>query len=233
VRALQVLGLTLVGSQFLLFACATAQDQSGLPTNDSGGSPSGAEGGTAAVGGSAPSASGSGGQLGNSGSTGSAGTTGNAGGTGNMAFGGSNGIPTGGSAGQAGTAGAHGGATGTAGAGGSNTGGHGGTTGGGAGGTSGGGHSGAATGGGTSSGGSGGSLACLASWQGSSCDTCSTQTQADHKACSVVLQCYADNACSPTACGALDQKCGQNTLQIGSAAYQIANMVYSCLCTAM
>jgi hypothetical protein len=71
---------------------------------------------------------------------------------------------------------------------------------------------------------------CLVGWEMSTCDTCSTQTQGDHKACSVVLQCYEDNSCTPTTCGQPDQVCGQNTLGMGTAAFPIATDVYNCRC---
>jgi hypothetical protein len=75
---------------------------------------------------------------------------------------------------------------------------------------------------------------CLFGWKGSgACDTCSTQTQSDHQACSVVLDCYVTNSCTPSTCGTNDQVCGQNTLQTGGAAFDVALTVYNCLCPAM
>ena len=130
-------------------------------------------------------------------------------GSGNSAFGGTSSVPAGGSA-SGGTAGSgNGGASA------------------GAGGSAKGGSSAAGTGGGSAGGATSG---CLIGWQMSNCDTCSTQTQPDHQACSVVLKCYEDNSCTPTTCGQPDQKCGQNTLGMGTAPFPIALDVYNCRC---
>jgi hypothetical protein len=74
---------------------------------------------------------------------------------------------------------------------------------------------------------------CLVGWEGSNCDTCSNQTQGDLKACSIVLQCYEDNSCTPTTCGQPDQACGQNTIGMGTGAFPIATTVYNCRCPGM
>lgn len=109
--------------------------------------------------------------------------------------------------------------------------------GGGAGGKSAGGSGGSASGGsangGSANGGSGGSgtpLACLMSWKGDQCDTCSTQTQSDKLACADILNCYAANNCGPSTCGGNTDKCGANNIGKGTAGYPIAQTVYDCLC---
>ena len=95
---------------------------------------------------------------------------------------------------------------------------------GGVGGTAGGGQAGTAgTGGAPSS--------CVANWATSgACNTCSTQTQSDLKACVEVLDCYVANNCGPATCSGNDQTCGANKLQKGTAPYPVAKAVYDCLC---
>lgn len=81
--------------------------------------------------------------------------------------------------------------------------------------------------------GSGGAIGsgCLTNWRdNAACDTCTTQTQSDKKACAQVLDCYLQNACGPTTCAANDDECGANTIQQGTAPYPIAQDVYNCLC---
>jgi len=218
VRPLSVLALTLLASHSVLSACATAQEQTGVPSGGSGNE----QGGTGnASGGVAGTLSSSGGVAGT--------TQPAAGGTSSNAFGGTGAMPSGGSAGKGGTSA---GGTGGASAGGTSAGGKGGTS---AGGTSAGGKGGTSAGGtsagGTSAGGSGGaSSTCLTGWKSSNCDMCSTQTQGDLQACSIVLQCYEDNNCSPTTCGQPDQMCGQNKLGKGTAPYPVALQVYNCRC---
>jgi hypothetical protein len=223
VRSLHALGIALVATQFVLFACATAEQQPGF---DSGGSSDSVSGSTSSSAGASGSLSSTGGVSGTTQIGGS--------GTGNTAFGGSNGMPTGGAGNAAGTgSGGHAGASmGSGGTSGAGAGGKasGGTSSAGAGGKASAGAGGKASGGSSNGGTGGSSSTCLVGWQSSSCDTCSTQTQDDHKACSVVLQCYEDNGCNPTTCGQPDQKCGQNTLAMGTAAFPIATMVYNCRC---
>jgi hypothetical protein len=304
VRPFQLLGITLVTTQFALFACATAQDQTNLPSGGAANTEAGASNSSAGASVAGAQSAGAG--------NGTAGQTGGSG-AGNTAFGGGAGTPTGGASGNAGSAGASSGSGGAAGGSGGATGSGGGAAGGssraGAGGTSAG-SAGASAGGAAGSVGTcgasttlcaagqtctsnadcsstqcvtkkcapdhcgntvmdgdetdkncGGSCApcassmacvadsdcvtknctamvcgmssdCLVGWEMSNCDTCSTQTQSDHKSCSVVLQCYEDNSCTPTSCGGLDQVCGQNKLQLGTAAFPIAQDVYSCRCPA-
>lgn len=75
-----------------------------------------------------------------------------------------------------------------------------------------------------------GSVACLAGWKGSACDTCSTQTQSDRLACVKILDCYAASSCSPSTCSGNDDKCGANKIGQGTAGYPIAKQVYDCAC---
>jgi len=199
-------------------ACAT-----GVNTLDPGGESAADAGGSAVV------TAGTGGKPGTAGSSSNA-TAGAAGAGGTKvvnAFGGT--ASSGGSTAKGGAAGStSGGAAGSGGKASGGGAGAGGKSGGGAGGTaSAGGSSGA-----TASGGSAGSgsLACLASWKGDACDTCSKQTQGDKLACMDILDCYAANACSPTTCGSNDGKCGVNKIAKGTAGYPIAQDVYTCLC---
>ena len=69
----------------------------------------------------------------------------------------------------------------------------------------------------------------LAGWEGSECDTCSTQTQSDLTACRDYLDCYIANDCGPATCGYPDDVCGVNTIG-GGAAKDIADQTFYCLC---
>jgi hypothetical protein len=71
---------------------------------------------------------------------------------------------------------------------------------------------------------------CLAGWEGSSCDTCSGETQSDRLACRVYIDCYLVNDCDPVSCGNLEQVCGVNRLGNGLAPKGVADAVYSCRC---
>jgi hypothetical protein len=62
------------------------------------------------------------------------------------------------------------------------------------------------------------------------CDTCSSQTQSDLKACADVLDCYVANDCGPSSCSGNDQVCGANKLQKGTAPYPVAKQVFDCMC---
>lgn len=89
---------------------------------------------------------------------------------------------------------------------------------------------GGAVGSGVGSGAAGGT-SCAAGWRDqTACDECATQTQPDLQACAVILDCYVSKSCGPSSCAGTDQKCGPNVLREGSAAYQIAQNVYSCIC---
>jgi hypothetical protein len=151
------------------------------------------------------------------------------GGTAINAFGGS--ASSGGNAGSANSMGGRGGA-GSGGGGGKGGSAQAGTTqGGSSAGAAGGG--GAATGGSGGSGNAGGALGsgCLMSWRDNeACDTCTSQTQGDKKACAQVLDCYLQNDCGPTTCADNDDECGANTIQQGTAPYPIAEEVYDCIC---
>lgn len=217
----------MVTAQLTLLACATAQEQP-LPVGvGSFGGEGGTDNSSAGMSGSQTSfgsgSSAGSSSLGGSSSTGGSAQTGTGGGgTGNSAFGGTGNSAFGGTGGKP--------AGGSANAGGSSSGGHGGT----GGGVANGGSS-AAGAGGKSAGGTGGATtSCLTGWETDlACDTCSTQTQGDHKTCSVVLQCYEHNDCTPTTCGQPTQTCGQKTLEtqlMGTAALPIAQMVYACRC---
>ncbi len=72
---------------------------------------------------------------------------------------------------------------------------------------------------------------CLSAWEGSSCDTCSGQTQSDLLACRVYIDCYIINECDPLTCGSIEQACGVNSLGNGLAPKGVADAVYSCMCT--
>lgn len=72
---------------------------------------------------------------------------------------------------------------------------------------------------------------CLMSWRDNdACDTCTTQTQSDKKACAQVLDCYLQNECGPTTCAGNDDECGANTIKQGTAPYPVAQEVYDCIC---
>jgi hypothetical protein len=222
-------GLVSVGVAVVsaLNGCATAVDtlepltdvagDSGSSSLPAGGKPSSAGSGT-----SGGTSNGSGGKPvsafgGTSTSGGKGGSSvGGAGGTG-----GANGNGGSTNAGSGGTT-SQGGGAGGAPSGGSASGGKGG-----AGGSSNGGSSGSGTGG---AGGSGTTLACLMSWKGDKCDTCSTQVQSDKAACADILNCYAANNCGPATCGGNTEKCGANNIGKGTAGYPIAQDVYTCLC---
>jgi len=176
-------------------------------------------GGSKSSGGSS-NTGGSGGTL--TGAFGGSATTGGKNGTGGSATAGAGGKAAGGSAGTANGGSASGGSAGSASGG---SAGSGGKSSGGSGGT--GGAGGSANGG---SGGSGTPLACLMSWKGDKCDTCSSQTQSDKLACADILNCYAANSCGPSTCGGNTDKCGANNIGKGTAGYPIAQTVYDCLC---
>lgn len=87
------------------------------------------------------------------------------------------------------------------------------------------------SGGKASGGAGGGGDHCLADWRSSgACDTCSTQTQGDKKACANVLDCFIANDCGPATCAGNTDVCGANAIQQGSAPYPIAQQVYDCIC---
>jgi hypothetical protein len=175
-----------------------------------GGSVTGAFGGTSTSAGTA----GDSGQAGASQGDSSAGAGGQGGG------GNGNGGAAGTSAGQAsgGSGGGGGGSAGGGSAGGSS-----------AGGGSGGGSSGGGSQGGSGQGGSG--PHCLDGWRDNdACDTCSTQTQGDKKACASVLDCYIANDCGPATCSGNTDVCGANAIQQGTAPFPIAEDVYDCIC---
>lgn len=94
----------------------------------------------------------------------------------------------------------------------------------------------AGTGGSGGSGASGGSgnsggESCVAEWQGNvPCDTCSSQTQGDKKACIQVLNCFIANDCGPATCTNSADACGPNAIGQGAAPYPIAQEVYDCMC---
>jgi hypothetical protein len=71
---------------------------------------------------------------------------------------------------------------------------------------------------------------CLAAWEGSRCDVCSSQTQSDLLACRLYIDCYIDNDCDPVSCGSLEQVCGVNRLGNGLAPKGVADAVYGCMC---
>lgn len=71
---------------------------------------------------------------------------------------------------------------------------------------------------------------CLAGWEGSSCDTCSGQTQSDRLSCRLYIDCYITNDCDPATCGSVEQVCGVNRLGNGLAPKDIADTVYGCMC---
>jgi len=73
---------------------------------------------------------------------------------------------------------------------------------------------------------------CIQNWPGHPCDICSGQTQSDLVACSLFLDCYAENGCSPEGCGSPDDICGVNHPGLnsyGSAPKVIADHVYKCM----
>jgi hypothetical protein len=71
---------------------------------------------------------------------------------------------------------------------------------------------------------------CLASWRETPCGAvCTAETQADRAMCQQFLDCYRDNACSPTTCGEPDQACGVNQFSGGTAPELIADQVYTCM----
>jgi hypothetical protein len=71
---------------------------------------------------------------------------------------------------------------------------------------------------------------CLSAWEGSSCDTCSGQTQSDLLACRAYIDCYIVNECDPLTCGNVEQVCGVNSLGNGLAPKGVADAVYGCMC---
>ena len=71
---------------------------------------------------------------------------------------------------------------------------------------------------------------CLAGWEGSSCDTCSGQTQSDRLSCRLYIDCYIVSDCDPASCGSVEQVCGVNRLGNGFAPKDIADSVYGCMC---
>lgn len=72
---------------------------------------------------------------------------------------------------------------------------------------------------------------CPTGWRDqSTCDQCATQVQPDLRACAIILDCYVSKSCGPRSCGSTDQKCGPNVLGEGTAAYAIAQEVYTCMC---
>ncbi len=71
---------------------------------------------------------------------------------------------------------------------------------------------------------------CLGGWEGSSCDTCSGQTQSDRLACRVFIDCYIINDCDPATCGNVEEPCSVNRLGNGLAPKDIADAVYGCMC---
>jgi hypothetical protein len=176
-----------------------------------GGKPNAA--GTQSMSGSSASAGSSGGSklTGAFGGTATGGGKGGASGAGGVAMAGSAGKPSGGAGGSNTAGGPGGGAAGSAGK-----------------------ASGGAGGSGGSSSGAGGvgaiPLACLKTWKGDPCDTCSGQVQSDKAACSVILDCYYQNGCGPSTCGGNTDKCGANNIGKGTAGYPIAQDVYACLC---
>jgi hypothetical protein len=201
----------------IAFGCAT-QVNTLEPLDER--EPNGSSGATASKGGSsfASAGSGSGGKP-------------STGGTAINAFGGS--AVSGGNAGSANSMGGRGGAGGGGGGGQGGTAQAGTAQGGSSAGTAG---RGGAGGGGSGSGGSGNSggalgSGCLMSWRDNdACDTCTTQTQGDKKACAQVLDCYLQNDCGPATCAGNDDECGANTIQQGTAPYPIAEEVYDCIC---
>jgi hypothetical protein len=184
----------------------SAGDGSGA-TMSEGGKPVTA--GSKATGGSSAGSSGGSKLMGAFGGTATSGGKGGVASTGGANTAGSGGKPSGGAAGSN-SAGSGGGAGSGAGSGG---------------GASGGSNSGAGTGGG-----GGTPLACLKTWKGDKCDTCSGQVQSDKAACSVILDCYYQNGCGPSMCGGNTDKCGANIIGKGTAGYPIAQDVYACLC---
>jgi hypothetical protein len=49
-------------------------------------------------------------------------------------------------------------------------------------------------------------------------------------ACQDVLDCYVENDCGPDSCTGVNDACGQNEIDQGTAPYEFANPVYECLC---
>lgn len=95
-----------------------------------------------------------------------------------------------------------------------------------------GGAAGTTTAGGANSGGSGGhagsssggsSSTCLASWQGSSCDTCTSSASMPGQTCAEIVDCYAANHCGP-GCDCEYQK------PTSDAVVKVARAVYACRC---
>lgn len=74
-------------------------------------------------------------------------------------------------------------------------------------------------------------LACLSNWRtsGACGQWCLRETQEDRKHCYVFLDCYYNNNCGPSTCGAPDAVCGVNKFRWGMAPKIIADQVYQCL----
>ena len=72
---------------------------------------------------------------------------------------------------------------------------------------------------------------CAAGWADDPCGaSCLERTQADQRACELVLDCFVENDCGPSTCTGATQACGANALQQGGAPYPYATTVYNCLC---
>jgi PKD repeat protein len=76
----------------------------------------------------------------------------------------------------------------------------------------------------------GGTGICLQDWRNTTCgQACVAETQEDRKHCKDFLDCYLQNGCGPSTCGAQDDVCGVNKFTYGMAPKIIADQVYACL----
>jgi hypothetical protein len=79
----------------------------------------------------------------------------------------------------------------------------------------------------SSGGNAGASAACLTDWEGSSCDTCTSQASSEGaRSCLQVLDCYLTNHCTPATCAGLCDYSEPTT----DAAVKAARAVFECRC---
>lgn len=74
---------------------------------------------------------------------------------------------------------------------------------------------------------------CMEGWEGKPGDTCSTQTQMDLAKCADFIQCYIDNDCGPSTCGANDDECGVNSGLGSSSPKMIADQTVNSICPSL